>query len=306
VTAPRVDALERDQSERILTRNRVGRLAFTAQGRVNILPLHYRYEAGWIYGRTQPGGKLLLILRNRRVAFEVDEHEGAFDWRSVVAHGTFYIIDPGERKVFDRAVELLRDLFPATSTAGDPTPFRTHFFRINVTELTGRAATPTGGHIIEASSERPTETAVAEEDIALRKAAQNAVGRIESVDVANVTVEAMDGILLLGGVVETQHDAAEVERAAAAVRGARVVVVQIEVDAPDPSAPDPVDLAHVVNQALSRLPSWAAADDVRVIIEHGWLRAEGKVGSASAHADILRELRSVRGARGLIDRISVG
>ena len=69
MTAPLIEVLPASQGEQILARNRVGRIAFTNQGRVNILPIHYRYDDGWIYGRTQPGGKLLLILRNRRVAF---------------------------------------------------------------------------------------------------------------------------------------------------------------------------------------------------------------------------------------------
>ena len=306
MTAPLIQSLESGQSEEILKRNRVGRIAFTTQGRVNILPMHYRYESGWIYGRTQPGGKLLLILRNRRVAFEVDEHEAVFDWRSVVAHGTFYIIDPSDKQVYDRAIALMREVLPETMTGGDPTPFRTHFFRINVAELTGRSARPTGGRIVDASKEEPTESAVAERDVALRQAARDAIAKIKSVDASRLTVEVMEGILLLGGVVESHVEVSDIERAATSVPGARVIVFQIEVDSPGEASPDPVDLALAVNETLARASANLASDDVRVIIENGWLRTEGTAKSSSQHADIVRELRRVRGARGLVDRIRVG
>lgn len=303
-SAPLIEALDRSESEKILTRNHVGRIAFTTQGRVNILPLHYAYDAGWIYGRTQPGGKLLLVLRNRRVAFEVDEHEGVFDWRSVVAHGTFYIIERSDTQVYKRAVHLLREVLPTTMTGDDPTPFRTHFFRINVAELTGRAASPTGGQIIEASEEEPSESAVPETDIALRKAVQNELKQLKHTDLSRLTVEAMEGIVFIGGVVETPQEAAEIERALTTVPGARVVAMQLEVDSPGAGPVDTVDLAREVKQSLARSSS-GDGDDVRVIIENGWIRAEGTVGSPSRHADLVRELRTIRGARGLLDRIRV-
>jgi nitroimidazol reductase NimA-like FMN-containing flavoprotein (pyridoxamine 5'-phosphate oxidase superfamily) len=304
VTAPLIDVLSPPESEKILARNRVGRIAFTTQGRVNILPIHYMYEGGWIYGRTQPGGKMLLILRNRRVAFEVDEHQDVFDWRSVVAHGTFYIIEPGDEKVYNHAVELLRQVLPTTKTTKDPAPYRTYFFRINVAELTGRSAQPTGGEIVEASGDVPTETAVAEADIALRSSARDALGRLEHVNAERVTVEVMEGIVIVGGVVETSQESSDIERALTTVPGVRVMVMQLEVDAPDEGATDPVDLARAVNQTLTK--GAKTGDDVRVVIENGWIRAEGTVESTERHANIARDLRTIRGARGFLDRIRVG
>ena len=83
-SVPALRTLDHRECELVLARNEVGRLAYTLHDRVNIVPIHYVYEEGWIYGRTEPGGKLVEILRNRRVAFEVDEHEGVFSWSSVV------------------------------------------------------------------------------------------------------------------------------------------------------------------------------------------------------------------------------
>jgi nitroimidazol reductase NimA-like FMN-containing flavoprotein (pyridoxamine 5'-phosphate oxidase superfamily) len=107
--------LGRKACEAILSRNSVGRIAFALHDRVSIVPIHYVYSSGWIYGRTAAAGKLREILRNRRIAFEVDEHTQVFEWRSVVVRGPLYLISPGawlrspvvsERGVIDSKLRL--------------------------------------------------------------------------------------------------------------------------------------------------------------------------------------------------------
>lgn len=130
--------------EAILARNTVGRLAFALQDRVSVLPVHYVYEDGWIYGRTSSGGKLREILRNRRIAFEVDEHTQVFEWRSVVVRGPLYLIDPGivpsDRGIYAKAVSLIRRLVPSALSDSDPAPFRDQLFRIRAVEISGRSS----------------------------------------------------------------------------------------------------------------------------------------------------------------------
>ena len=86
--------LPRDEIEAMLLRNRVGRLAFSIHDRVDIQPIHYVYEHGWLYGRTSEGNKLSTLKHNQWVAFEVDEITDIFDWRSLVIHGSFWIMRP--------------------------------------------------------------------------------------------------------------------------------------------------------------------------------------------------------------------
>ena len=127
----------------------MGRLAYTRDNHVDIEPLHYVFHEGWIYGRTSHGTKMDAVGYTwSPVAFEVDEIEGLFQWRSVVAHGGFYAIpEQGaewEQAEWRRGVELLRGLIPETLTGGDPVAFRTVLFRIAVQELSGREARPGG------------------------------------------------------------------------------------------------------------------------------------------------------------------
>ena len=123
-------------------------------------------------------------------------------------------------------------------------------------------------------------------------------------DTSKAIVEVMEGIVLLGGVVETHQDAEEIERAVIRIPPVRVLVQQIEVDSPAQLQLDPVDLARAVIHEFSAAPL-STSRDVHVVIENGWLRAEGTVSSPSVHAEVVRALRQVRGPRGFIDRLRV-
>ena len=134
-------ALEREEIDGILRRNTVGRLAFSFRDRVDITPIHYVYADGWVYGRTAPGTKLLTLAHNPWVAFETDEVESLFSWRSVVVKGRVYVLDEdAPAEVYERALGRLRALIPEALTADDPTPARTMVFRISIDEAEGRAA----------------------------------------------------------------------------------------------------------------------------------------------------------------------
>lgn len=138
--------LSRDESERLLGRNHVGRVAFSFRDRVDIQPIHYVFHDGWIYGRTSQGTKLTTIAHHPWIAFEVDEVHGMFEWKSVVVKGAFYLLSGEESAATDltfaHGVELLRELIPETFEANDPAAFRRSVFRIHLDEVTGREAKP--------------------------------------------------------------------------------------------------------------------------------------------------------------------
>lgn len=144
---PRFRDLDRSEIDQLLARNRVGRLAYSHEGEVDVQPIHYVYDDGWIYGRTSEGTKLQAMGHHWwPVAFEVDEVEEVFRWRSVVVKGGFYPIPNGgaswERETWLRARHLMRRVVPETFRDDDPTPERTVLFRIAVQEVTGREAVP--------------------------------------------------------------------------------------------------------------------------------------------------------------------
>lgn len=140
--APRITTMNRTACEAILKRNHVGRLAYSFRDRVNIVPLHYAYSDGWIYGRTSVGDKVNKLRHHRWVAFEVDEIKDWFEWRSVIVRGALYLLDPEETsdEVWAQALSVLSQAMPGIFTSRDPAPSRTELFRISVDEVTGRRA----------------------------------------------------------------------------------------------------------------------------------------------------------------------
>jgi len=143
---PTIRELTRAECEAVLRRHVVGRVAFAFERRVEIRPIHFVYEDGWLYGRTTPGDKLDMWRHSRWVAFEVDEVRGLFDWTSVLVHGGLYVVAPdakgAEAGAWERAVAALRRLVPEAGTPHDPVPERTIVFRIHADDVTGRTATP--------------------------------------------------------------------------------------------------------------------------------------------------------------------
>ena len=136
--------LSRDEVEKILERNNVGRLAFSLHDRVDIQPIHYVYERGWLYGRTSEGEKIATLAHNQWVAFEVDEVKDTFDWRSVVVHGSFWILhprgSPRAEELWAKAAELMSTIVPGALTEHDPVGFRQTLFRIAISDVRGREA----------------------------------------------------------------------------------------------------------------------------------------------------------------------
>jgi len=136
--------LERTEIEEILLRNNVGRLAFSFHDRVDIQPIHYVYERGWLYGRTSEGDKINSLTHNQWVAFEVDEVTDVFDWKSIVIHGSFWILhprgSPHAEELWAKAAELVNRIVPGALTETDPVGFRQTLFRIAVSDVRGREA----------------------------------------------------------------------------------------------------------------------------------------------------------------------
>src|SRR5450759_4305161 len=279
VDAPLFSVLDKKACEAILDRNSVGRIAFSLHDSVRIVPIHYAYASGWIYGRTAAAGKLQEILRNRRVAFEVDEHTQLFEWRSVVANGPLYLIKPGttpsDRRTHTKAVSLIRELVPSAMTDSDPVPFRDQLFRIRVAEISGRASGPTGGKRVFSRSERNTaDSGEADSDAILRQLVETALAKVSLSPGSKIHIDAFDGVIALTGSAEDGTERSAVEAAVLSVPGVQAVVQELETVFPSQQQPTPVEIAREAVRQL-RLPPRVADPGIKVVAEHGWLRVEG-------------------------------
>lgn len=141
---PTFRELSADECRALLKRHTHGRIALAHRNRVDIVPIHFVLDDGWIYCRTAAGNKLEIATHSRWVAFQVDEVKGLFDWQSVVVKGGLYLLRPQgseeEQAIYERGLTMVRRIIPESLTAADPVPERAILFRIHIDEITGRAA----------------------------------------------------------------------------------------------------------------------------------------------------------------------
>ena len=306
--APLFTELGKKACEAILSRNSVGRIAFALHDRVSIIPIHYVYSAGWIYGRTASAGKLREILRNRRVAFEVDEHSQLFDWRSVVVHGPLYLIKPGsqatDQRLYAKAVSLIRKLMPAALTDADPVPFRDQLFRIRTAEMSGRSSGPSGGTTLKSAPADWIAPAGGDpdQDAALAGKVEAALARLALSAPSRVYVDSFDGVIALSGTVGDAAERARLESNVLGVPGVRMLVQQLETLTPAYPQPTPAEIAREALHLLDEAPP-VIDPGIKVVEEHGWLRLEGLATSRKTRDDVVRRLRGVKGSRGVIDKL---
>ena len=144
IRGPRIRDMTVRQTECVLARNHVGRVAFQGAGRVELYPVHYVYADRSLYGRTAFGAKYMSWATRPDVVFEVDESEGLYDWRSVIIRGPLSILQSrGPRAqpfAYWNAVAAIRSFTPNAFTELDPVPQRFAVFRIQPTDITGREA----------------------------------------------------------------------------------------------------------------------------------------------------------------------
>ena len=141
--SPSIVSLEPDHIRSILVRNNVGRIAFLQAGEVEIRPLNYVFHAGRIYGRTGPTALLSdAAAMHARVAFEVDEIDSIFRWKSVIVKGEMRPIesDGEDADEWREAAALLTRVVRRALSEGDPVPERSTIIRISVESFTGRAS----------------------------------------------------------------------------------------------------------------------------------------------------------------------
>ena len=118
--------LSRQQCELLLRNTRHGRLAFLADGRVEIFPVNYAFDGDKLFFRTAPGAKLMAAEAQTLVAFETDGILPDEGW-SVVVRGNI-------STVAETDIDYVRGLGVAPWV---PT-YKDFFVSLSIQEITGR------------------------------------------------------------------------------------------------------------------------------------------------------------------------
>jgi len=132
-----LDKLDEAECMRLIAPGGIGRLCFSGQYDLTVLPVNYIVQAGMILFRTAPEGTTDDDLRTGiglanaeyRVAFEVDDFDARTrDGWSVLIQGPSHHLDTGQERAEAAASGL-----ETWSGSG-----RDHFIRITPARVTGR------------------------------------------------------------------------------------------------------------------------------------------------------------------------
>ena len=134
-----VGLLSQDEIEALLRRSRIGRIGCCIDDRPYVVPVNFAYDGSAVYVVSGPGRKIDAMRTDPRVCFEVeeiDESDGAIDWRSVIADGVYGELsdDDGRRA----ALALLGKIGPDSSSCMPNIPAGMIIFRIDLIEKSGR------------------------------------------------------------------------------------------------------------------------------------------------------------------------
>ncbi len=137
---------------KVLTANRLGRLACTQEGRPYVVPIHFAYGDNHLYAFSMPGKKIEWMRANPLVSVLIEERGQGREWKSVIVDGRYEELPDrvGHKVQRDHAWVLLSkhsDWWEPGALKPVRPPVADHsdhvFFRILVDELSGREAKET-------------------------------------------------------------------------------------------------------------------------------------------------------------------
>lgn len=119
-----------------------------------------------------------------------------------------------------------------------------------------------------------------------------------------IAVAVKEGVVTLGGHVESYAQKYAAERAAERVVGVRGVADELAVKLPEPSARTDTEIAHAAVTALEQDIEVPDAH-IKLRVEDGWITLDGDVEWRFQKAAAERAVRYLTGVKGLTNRITV-
>lgn len=80
----------------LLENEMVAHLGCHAEDTTYVVPIHYAYDEGRIYGHTVVGKKISMMRQNPLVCIEICRIHNLFEWESVIAWGNFRELEEEE------------------------------------------------------------------------------------------------------------------------------------------------------------------------------------------------------------------
>ncbi len=119
-----------------------------------------------------------------------------------------------------------------------------------------------------------------------------------------LAIKVSQGIVVLSGVLESHAEKRAIERALEQVVGLRAAVFETEVRLGEPGAVPDLAIAQACVEAL-RTCSGVPHDDIRPIVEQGWVTLRGRVGWEFERRSAERAVRELKGVAGVSNGIEL-
>jgi len=132
--------LSEAEARNLIAGGRIGRLGCVDNGEPYVVPINYVFEDGSIFSHSLPGRKIDALRAHPRACLQVDQIESDFEWRSVIAYGSFEEIRvPSDRRsVLGKLLGRFPLLTPVESVmARDASAPDSIVFRIRIDRITG-------------------------------------------------------------------------------------------------------------------------------------------------------------------------
>jgi osmotically-inducible protein OsmY len=145
---------------------------------------------------------------------------------------------------------------------------------------------------------------VMKEDLKLQQRVIDALEFEPSVNAAHIGVSVRDGVVTLGGHVESYHEKWAAERVACQVKGVQAVAQEIEVRLPSEKKVADDEIAA----RAARILNWDVAvphHRISVKVEHGIVTLTGQVEWHYQRAEAEYDVRKLGGVRGVVNEIIV-
>ncbi|HSU29126.1 MAG TPA: pyridoxamine 5'-phosphate oxidase family protein [Chitinophagaceae bacterium] len=147
--------LKTEEIDQLISNQLIGRIGCHANGITYIVPVSYAYDPPYIYVHTYKGMKMDMMRQNPDVCFQVDDTRSLAYWQSAICWGKFEELNEPTSKT--QALQKLQArILPVLSSetmhlskewpfpSGENERADGHFFRIRLTEKTGRFEKITG------------------------------------------------------------------------------------------------------------------------------------------------------------------
>lgn len=148
-----IHELSREQCLAFVGNKRFARLGCAWKGQPYVMPIRVARDGNHLYGFATVGQKVAWMRKNPLLCVEADEIESLQKWCSVIAYGRYVELPrtPEYDKERHHAHTLLwpdeevwEPGYARTITHGKTQALEPVHFRVDLTEVTGRRATPTG------------------------------------------------------------------------------------------------------------------------------------------------------------------